>query len=100
MKNKKCMKWLSLFSQKNYQEALNLYEKILHIDPNNSNALGEKGAVFFKLGEPVKSLEYFDKAISINATNPYFLSDKDSVLLHIGQHTQAEKFLKILETQK
>ena len=78
------------FLQKNYHQALMLYDDILNDDPQYANALGGKAAVFHRQGNYTLALEYYDRAISINSTNPYFLSDKGNLLLAMGDDKGAE----------
>ena len=56
---------------KNHQEgktniAQKLYNQILEIDPNHSQAHNNLGAIFQRLGENQKAKEYYGKAIAIN----------------------------------
>ena len=83
----------SYFRNGNFTQAMQLYDDILAVDPDYSDAIGGKGAVFHRMGDFYTALEYYDKAIALNSTNPYFLSDKGIALLAIGLDSQAEKYL-------
>ena len=51
--------------KKNFQAAKKLYEQILKIDPNNTEAYNNLGLIFSTLGELQKSLDCYKKAIEI-----------------------------------
>ena len=56
---------------KNHQEnktdiAQDLYNQVLKIDPNHTDANNNLGVIFQKLGENEKAKECYEKAISIN----------------------------------
>ena len=52
--------------------ATQLYDAILEIDPNYSDAIAGKGAIHHRMGDFSTAIEYYDIAIAINATNPFF----------------------------
>lgn len=52
-----------------YEEALELLDKALALDPENSDALHNKGVVLFSLGQREEAIELLDKAIEIDPEN-------------------------------
>lgn len=62
--------WLSLgndyFDTEQSQKAINAYNKVLEIEPNNPNVLTDQGVMFRKLGWFDKALENFEKAQKID----------------------------------
>ena len=50
-------------NQENYSEAINEYEKIIKIDPNDPAAYNNLGAIYFKINNLLKAEEMYKKAI-------------------------------------
>ena len=84
----------SYFTRGNFTKAIQLYDAILEVDPDYSDAIAGKGAAYHRMGDFATAIDHYDKAIAINATNPFFLSDKGNALLALGIDGEAEKHLK------
>ncbi|MDH3852856.1 MAG: tetratricopeptide repeat protein [Nitrosopumilus sp.] len=86
-----------IFSQKDYESALNKYQKILEMDPDYANAIGGKAASYHKLGDYDKAIFFYDKAISLEPDNLYFLGDRANLLVTLERIDEAiVEFEKIL----
>ena len=51
----------------NFQEAKNLYNKVLEIDSNNLDAINNLGIIHHILGKTNEAIEFYKKAIEINS---------------------------------
>ena len=56
-------KGAALKSSGQYEEAINYYDKVLAIDPNNVDVLTDKGLALHNLGNYNESIGYYDKAL-------------------------------------
>jgi len=72
-----------------HKDALNCYNKALHLEPNNPDVYCNKGVVLFQLKEFSKALESYNKAIEID--NKHFLSysNKGILLKDLGNFDEA-----------
>src|SRR5215217_4191421 len=59
----------SLANLGNYTKAMQYYDKILSIDPNNTEALHGKGLSLGTSGNHTKAMQYYDKILSIDPNN-------------------------------
>lgn len=73
-------------------EALQYYEHVLSIDPENLYALNDKGYLFNKLGRYYEALECLDKVLSIDPTNVNALLNKGNSLGYLNRHNEAIDF--------
>lgn len=73
----------------NYQEAINYFDKALAIDPNDLDALHNKGYAFYNLGKPEQALIYFDKALAIDPNLESTLRIKGMALDELGRHEES-----------
>jgi len=89
---------------KNHQEgktdiAQNLYNKILEIDPNHSQALNNLGVIFYTLGENQKAKDCYEKAIELNPNYTEALNNLGVIFQGLGENQKAkecfEKAIKI-----
>jgi tetratricopeptide (TPR) repeat protein len=64
-----------LLQQKNYQEALNYFEKALAISPNDKHLIEHKGDALFFLSKIDEALVLWKKAKELGSSNKV-LSDK------------------------
>jgi tetratricopeptide (TPR) repeat protein len=54
----------ALFKLGKYNESIPYFDKVLYLDPNNTNALYNKGFALFKLGKYNESKPIFDMILS------------------------------------
>ena len=96
--------WL-LFSEGNYKDASEAFDKALEIDPGDVFALSGKGLALIHLDRYEEALKAFNKILEINPKNEIALSGKVIALqgngielVSIGRHEEALKvFDKALE---
>ena len=87
-----------LVSQERYNEALDIFDQILEIDPNNVKALINRSAVLITIGEYQKGINDTDRILTIEPNNIKALSNKGKALANIGLTYDAiENFEKAIE---
>jgi len=83
----------------NLQDAQNLYNKILEIDPNHSQTLNNLGVSFQDLRKNKKAKECFEKAIKINPNYADAHNNLGVIFQDLGENEKAkeciEKAIKI-----
>jgi tetratricopeptide (TPR) repeat protein len=87
-----------LFSNNKYQEAIEVLNKILKMNPKDKVALSNKGSTLLILGKYDEALETFNEALEINPKNELILLNKGFALVSLGKYEKAiETFNKALE---
>jgi len=82
------------------QQALTIYQKILQVEPNHSDALHLSGLVAYQSKNYHEALELIQKAIHVNAAEANFHNSLGSVLQKLGDlEKSAECFQKALTLQ-
>ena len=56
-------------SRNNFEKALDIYDKVIRLDPTFDSAYGDKALVFDKMGILDESLKMYSKALEINPKN-------------------------------
>lgn len=91
---------LSLIQQGKLQEALQYFDKILTIDPNDPIALGNKGGILTQLNRHEEALTFYKKALQIDPTNTNTLNNLAASLFQLGRIDESLQTLdKILEIE-
>lgn len=72
-----------------FEESLQTYNKLLSINPENSDALAGKGAILFKRGNLDESLQCLDKSLRINPMHYVALRFKIYLDLNLKQYDNA-----------
>ncbi|GEJ46445.1 MULTISPECIES: tetratricopeptide repeat protein [unclassified Chryseobacterium] len=70
-------------------------EEILLIEPENTSALINMGAVYSDMGENEKALEYLKTALSLGSKDKNLFINLSIVLVYMGKHQ--EEYLEYLE---
>ncbi len=87
-----------LFSEYKYEEAIEVIDEILEINPSDDAALKIKGAALANIGKYEDALEVFNKALEIDSNDNFTLSGKGFALIHVGEYRKSlEVFNKALE---
>ena len=88
----------ALYSQGNYTQAIQYYDKALAIDPNDKHALNGKGDALYSLANDTQgyenAIQYYDKALAIDPKDSYALNGKGNALSGQGNNTQAINVLR------
>ena len=53
----------SFYNQQKYSEAMNLYDKVLALEPNNIHALSGKGNAFYAQGKYQEAIISYDRIL-------------------------------------
>ncbi|MCE4066040.1 tetratricopeptide repeat protein [Chryseobacterium gleum] len=70
-------------------------EEILLIEPENTSALINMGAVYSDMGENEKALEYLKTALNLGSKDKNLFINLSIVLVYMGKHQ--EEYLEYLE---
>lgn len=91
---------MSLLQQGKFNDALEYFDKILAIDPNDVIILGNKGAALTQLNRHDEAIALYNKALEIEPTNINILNNMVASLFELGRIDESLKTLdKILETE-
>ena len=77
-----------------YAEAIDIYQRLIKVDPRHAAALNNLGAALSKLGRFVEAEAYFHQAIRVDADFPDAYSNIGTTLLLKGLYEDAESFLR------
>jgi tetratricopeptide (TPR) repeat protein len=72
-------------------EAIECYNKVLRINPNNEDVLNNKGISLYNLGKYDDALYCFDRILVINPNAGQVLKNKADVLTKLERHADAQK---------
>lgn len=89
-----CERGMVLCNSKRYEEALQVCEKTLELDPKNYGAWYLKGIALDELGRYEEALQAYDKALELYPEYVDAWSDKVDVLFKLGRDEEAEILLK------
>ena len=85
-------------SQSRFNEAIEVFDQILEIDPNNVKALINRSAVLIEIGQNEKALYDTNRILTIDPNNIKALSNKGTALANIGYSYDAiSTFEKAIE---
>lgn len=76
---------LSLLQEGEFYDALEYFDKILAIDPNDVITLGNKGAALTQWNQYEEALVEYDKALEIEPRNTSILNNKAATLFNLGK---------------
>jgi serine/threonine protein kinase len=91
-------KAFSLASLGHLDEAIAYYDKVLGLEPKNTNAWNNRGACLRKQGKMREALQSYDRAIEADRHNASAWNNKGSLLMAVGKVTEAiVQFNKAIE---
>jgi len=91
---------LSLIQQGKFHEALEYFDKILAIDPNDPIAIGNKGGILTQLDRHEEALVFYNKALQIDPTNTNVLNNMAVSLFELGRVDESlQKLDEFLESE-
>ena len=82
-------KAFSLSSLGHIEEALRNYEKVLELEPDNSDALNNMGVCYRKLGRLNDALGCYERAAKANPHNAAALGNQGNCLYSMGRYAEA-----------
>lgn len=80
---------LRYFNENKIEEAKKFFEKVIHLDKNNSDALHGLGVIFGQLGNHIKASEYFLQAVKLKPKNLTININLANALLELGENEKA-----------
>ena len=88
---------LALISKKEYQQAEQLLDQIMHLEPRLSGVYVNKAVIAYQQQDLSKAEYWLDKAVMVNSLNPYAHNFKGLLLRKKGAFEQAKQsYLKAL----
>ena len=82
----------------NYTGAIEYFDKVLAIDPNDVDALNSKGVALDSLGNYTEAIEYFDKVLAIDPNDVDAIYNKGVAFENLGNYAEAiEYYDKVLD---
>lgn len=89
----------NMISNDDFDNALMNLDKILEIEPNNINALNNKGGILINLGNYSEAVQYFDTVLELNENNTKSLNNKGIALYKQANYIDSLRiFYKSLKT--
>ena len=82
------------YQKNDIKEAQNLYNKILEIDPNHSQALNNIAVIFTKLKDYQKAKDCFEKAIKINPNYADAHYNLGNIFKELGEYQKAKNYFE------
>jgi eukaryotic-like serine/threonine-protein kinase len=82
-------KAFSLGSLGQLEEAIAYYDRVLELEPKNTNAWNNRGVCCKKLGRTDEALRCYDRAVEADRHNGSAWSNKGSLLYSLGRFTEA-----------
>ena len=79
-----------------YIEALKCYDKVLHIEPNNTKAIIDKGVTLQNLELPSQAMQMYEKALNFEPENIDALINMGSALHTLGKYVDAISYYDIV----
>ena len=71
------------------EDALQLYDEILKVNPTHIHALNYKGLALASLGHYEESIQWYDKVLNIDPTNISALNNKGVALYNLGHYEES-----------
>ena len=76
-------------ARKKYEKAIECYDKALKINPNDTEALNNKGVALYRLGRHEEAIECYDRALEINPNDAEAWYNKGNVLYELRRYKEA-----------
>jgi tetratricopeptide (TPR) repeat protein len=92
-------KGLAFARLKNYENAINCYDKAININPSFCDAIINKGNVFTEIGQYEKALKCFDDCLKINPKHFRAMSSKADCYFSFEDYSNAIKILDYILEQ-
>jgi tetratricopeptide (TPR) repeat protein len=71
------------------EDALQLYDEILKVNPTHIQALNYKGLALASLGHYEEAIQWYDKVLNIDPANVTALNNKGVALYNLGHYEEA-----------
>lgn len=77
-----------------HNEAAEIYERVLRLDPDNADASYLMGLALLDLGETRRAREYVEKAVKARPYNANFCCNYAEIVASIGDHDLAQSYYR------
>lgn len=78
---------IGYFQEGKFAEALEVFNRLLAVDPGNIQSILYRGRILSRLGSVKEALEDFDQLVHLEPNNANFISDR-AVVLHLSQRNK------------
>jgi len=82
------------YRQRDFKQAMSIYEQALVLNPHSIAALGNKGLALLNLANYTEAIIYFDHVLKIDKNNVNALINKGSSLANLKEYDEAIKCLE------
>lgn len=83
------------YKQKDYNKALDIYQKILNRNPSHATALNDFGYILAETsGELARALSFCMNALKLQPQNPYYLDSVAWIYYKIGNTSEALQYIQ------
>jgi tetratricopeptide (TPR) repeat protein len=89
-----------LYVARRFEEAIEVAEKMIEIDPHNSEPYRWGGISFALLGRWEEAVEWLQRAMMLSGRHVYAIMDLASTLAMLGQEEEARELLAELEERR
>jgi tetratricopeptide (TPR) repeat protein len=72
-----------------HNESIEYYDKVLAVEPNDFEALYNKGLALTNLGKYNESIKYYDKVLAIDPNQVLASYNKGTALLNLGKYNKS-----------
>jgi len=72
-----------------YEEAIEIYDRVLSMNPESAHAWNNRGVALFKAGRTEEALESYDRSLKIDPDNLDALRNRGFVLMSAGRMEDA-----------
>ena len=91
-------KGLNALNNSQPEKAMSYFDKILEIDPENVQALMNKGSILGTLGSHSEAIYYYDKILEIEPNNTSILNNKGTAFSNLEKYSEALSYFdKVLQ---
>ncbi|KQC16345.1 MAG: tetratricopeptide repeat protein [Methanothrix sp.] len=90
-------KGMDRVKRKEFEDAIELFDRVLETNPKNADALNNKGVALFMMGSPDEAIECYDRALEADPGNLEALRNRAFVLRAMKRFEEAlEAYEKIV----
>ena len=75
-----------------YNTALNTYNEVLRVEPNNAYAIGRKADCYFQLNRPGEALPFYDRAVTLGRSEAEIVFRYAQALMQTGDYVGAKRW--------
>lgn len=77
------------YNEKDYKKQIELYTKLIDLDPNLAPAYFNRGCAYYNLAKYDNALNDFNNAIELNPTDPNGYSNRGAIYVNLGNDVAA-----------